>query len=65
MLTSDNRPTTEIQVVRRRPQHHHGPLAIGYWQELMTVRLRQQKAYLDDIETTNPILNSLNTVCYE
>ena len=39
--------------------------AIVYWQELMTARLTEHEAFLDDIETTIAILNSQNTVAYE
>ena len=39
--------------------------AIGYWQKLMTVRLNEDEAHLDDREITIAILNSQNTVAYE
>ena len=42
----------------------HCPTMI-YWQELMTARLTEHEAFLDDIETTIAILNSQNTVAYE
>ena len=38
---------------------------MAYWQELMTTRLTEQEAFLDDRETTIAILNSQNTVAYE
>ena len=39
--------------------------AMVYWQELMTARLTEHEAFLDDRETTIAILNSQNTVVYE
>ena len=53
-------------------QPYHGTLtpyvifpAIVYWQELMTTRLTEHEAFLDDRKTTIAILNSQNTVAYE
>ena len=39
--------------------------AIIYWQELMTARLTEHEAFLDDREKTIAILNSQNTVAYK
>ena len=39
--------------------------AMIYWQELMTARLTEHEAFLDDRETTIAILNSQNAVAYE
>ena len=39
--------------------HRHCP-AMVYWQELMTARLTEHEACLDDRETTIAILNSQN-----
>ena len=39
--------------------------AIVYWQELMTARLTEHEAFLDDRETTIAIFNSQNAVAYE
>ena len=39
--------------------------AMGYWQELMSVRLNEHEAHLNDGETTIAILNSQNAVAYE
>ena len=36
-----------------------------YWQELMTARLTEHEAFLDDRETTIAILNSQDAVAYE
>ena len=36
-----------------------------YWQELMTARLTEHEAFLDDIETAIAILNSQNAVAYK
>ena len=40
---------------------HHCP-AMVYWQELMTARLTENEAFLDDRETTIATLNSQNAV---
>ena len=40
-------------------------LAMVYWQELITTRLTEHEAFLDDRETTIAILNSQNAVVYE
>ena len=42
----------------------HCPAMI-YWQELMTARLNEHEAFLDDRETTIAILNSQNAVAYK
>ena len=39
--------------------------AMVYWQELMTARLTEHEAFLDDRETTIAILNSQNAEAYE
>ena len=39
--------------------------AMVYWQELMTTRLTEHEAFLDDRKTTIAILNSQNAVAYE
>ena len=39
-------------------------LAMGYWQEMMTIRLTEHEAFLGDRETTIAALNSQNTVAY-
>ena len=39
--------------------------AMVYWQELMTAKLTEHTAFLDDRETTIAILNSQNAVAYE
>ena len=49
ILTSINRPTTDMHVVRRR-----------FWEKLMTDILSEREVYLDDRETTIAILNSHN-----
>ena len=43
---------------------YHCP-AIVYWQELMTDRLNEHDALLDDRETTITILSSQNALAYE
>ena len=40
-------------------------LAMVYWQELMTARLTEHEAFLDDREITIAILNSQKAVAYE
>ena len=40
-------------------------MATVYRQELMTARLTEHEAFLDDRETTIAILNSQNAVAYE
>ena len=70
ILISDNRTTTEMQVVWLRLQQHRRHwlrhcAAMVYWQELMTTRLNEHEAHLDDRETTIAILNSQNAVAYE
>ena len=71
ILTSDNRTTTEMQVVWPRLQQYHGTLAphypaMVYWQELMTARLTEHEAFLDDRETTIiALLNLQNAVADE
>ena len=42
----------------------HCPV-MEYWQELMTARLNEHEAHLDDRDTTIEILNSPNAVSYE
>ena len=44
---------------------HRHCSAMMYWQELMTARLKEHEAYLDDRETLIAILNSQNAVVYE
>ena len=39
--------------------------AMGYWQELMTTRLNEHEAHLNDSETTIVIVNSQNAVAYK
>ena len=39
--------------------------AMGYWQELMTTRLTEREAHLDDRKTTITIFNSQNEIAYE
>ena len=38
---------------------------VGYWQELMMVKLYEHGAYLDDRETTIAILNSHKAVAHK
>ena len=65
ILTSDNRTTTEMQkcdedynsITKHWLRHYP---AMVYWQELITARLTEHKAFLDDRETTIAILNSRN-----
>ena len=48
------------------PEHglRHCP-AMVFWQELMTARLTEHEAFLDDRETTIAMLNLQNAVAYE
>ena len=43
---------------------HHCPASV-YWQDLMTARLTEHEAFLDDRETAIAVFNSQNEVEYE
>ena len=67
---NENRTTNEIQVVYEDynsiMEHwlRYCP-TMGYWPKVMTARLTEPKAHLDDKETTIAILNSQNAVAYK
>ena len=67
ILTGDNMPTLRCrwcdEDYNSIAEHwlRHCP-AMVYWQELMTARLTEHEAFLDDRETTIAIFNSQNAV---
>ena len=52
----------KLMSMPRNPRHF--PVMV-FWQELVTARLTEHEAFLDDRETTIAILNSQNAVAYE